>query len=170
MELRFDETQIAAVAAQYAYEQDDEQVARLKPDVTKRGFLTKDDLRTVAKWKAARAAHHVEKNCEEYIEKVTAFALRTSSERARIEALTILDGVSWPTASVILHFFHKEEYPILDFRALWSVTLEEPNQYTFTFWWPFVQFCRELSRRNRVDMRTLDRALWQYSNENQRKS
>ena len=167
MKLRFDEKQIAAIAAKYAYQRDDEEVAGLKAGVAARAFLTKKDLQKVAKWKSPRSARHIEKNCEEYIKEVTAFALRTTSERARIEAFTVLDGVSWPTASVILHFFHKEEYPILDFRALWSVMLEEPNQYTFTFWWPYVQFCRELSRRNGVDMRTLDRALWQYSKENQ---
>jgi len=168
MKLQFDETQIAAFAAKY--QDDEEEVAGLKPGVAKRGFVTKRDLHEVAKWKSSMSAHHVEKNSEEYIKEVTAFALRTTSERARIEVLTILDGVSWPTASVILHFFHKEDYPILDFRALWSVELEEPNQYTFGFWWPYVQFCRDLSSRNGVDMRTLDRALWQYSKENQRKS
>ncbi|MFH1924224.1 MAG: hypothetical protein ABIP48_30590, partial [Planctomycetota bacterium] len=163
MKLRFDEKQIAAIAAKYAYQREDEEVTRLKRDVAARGFLTKDDLQKVAYWKAPRSVHHIEKNCEEYIKEVTGFALRTTSERARIQALTVLDGVSWPTASVILHFFHEEKSPILDFRALWSLMVELPNQYTFSLWWPYVQFCRELSRRNRVDMRTLDRALWQYS-------
>ena len=81
---------------------------------------------------------------------------------------SILDGVSWPTASVILHFFHRRRYPILDFRALWSVGLEPPVQYGFNFWWDYVQYCRILARESRVDMRTLDRPLWQYSKERQR--
>jgi hypothetical protein len=69
---------------------------------------------------------------------------------------------------VILHFFHRDPYPIIDFRALWSVSLPVPVQYGFDFWWPYVQFCRDLSDRTGLDMRTLDRALWQYSKENQK--
>ncbi len=89
-------------------------------------------------------------------------------ERAKIEVLTLLDGVLWPSASVILHLFYEKLYPILDFRALYSVGLEVPKQYSFSFWWPYVQFCREVAQRNSVNMRILDRALWKYSKENQK--
>lgn len=64
---------------------------------------------------------------------------------------------------MILHFFHKEPYPIIDFRALWSVSLAVPPQYSFGFWWLYVNSCRNLSKRVNMDMRILDRALWQYS-------
>jgi hypothetical protein len=37
----------------------------------------------------------------------------------------------------------------------------------FAFWWSYVNRCRDLADQARVDMRTLDRALWQYSRENQ---
>jgi hypothetical protein len=114
-----------------------------------------------------RSAGHVEDNPEEYVKEITEFAFRATTERARIKVLTSLDGVRWPTASVILHFCHRAAYPIMDFRALWSVSLPVPAQYSFTFWWPYVQFCRELSKRTGLDMGTLDRALWQYSKENQ---
>jgi hypothetical protein len=42
---------------------------------------------------------------------VASITLTAASERVRIETLTILDGVSWPTASVILHFFHQKHSP-----------------------------------------------------------
>jgi len=84
-------------------------------------------------------------------------------ERARIESLTVLDGVGWPTASVILHFFHKDLYPILDYRAQWSVSMDMPIQYKFGFWWTCVEYCREIASKADVNMRTLDKALWQYS-------
>ncbi|MGA7492166.1 MAG: hypothetical protein WB930_11440 [Syntrophobacteraceae bacterium] len=129
--------------------------------------MNKDELRLIARWKAPRAAGHMEKNSEEYVREITAFSFSAKTERARIEVLTNLDGVRWPTASVILHFFHKEPYPIIDFRALWSVSLAVPAQYSFDFWWPYVNFCRNLSKRVNMDMRILDRALWQYSVENQ---
>jgi len=98
----------------------------LKPAVNKRGHLTKNELAAVAYWKAPRSSGHAQKNSEDYVSEITGFALRTNSERARFESLTILDGVSWPTASVILHLFHRDPYPILDYRALWSVSLKYP--------------------------------------------
>ncbi len=60
-------------------------------------------------------------NPEDFIKDVTHTALITPSERLRIEVLTLLNGVSWPTASVLLHFGYDNLYPILDFRALWSL-------------------------------------------------
>jgi hypothetical protein len=39
--------------------------------------------------------------------------------------------------------------------------------HTFGLWWPYVEHCRRVAHENSVSMRVLDRALWQYSNENQ---
>ena len=155
------------VAGRYDYSVSDEDLISLKPGISKRGFIEKVELQQIAYWKAPRSSGHARRNSAEYVREVTAFALIARTERARIESLTILDGVSWPTESVILHFFHTEPYPIMDVRALWSVGLDMPNHYTFAFWWRYVEICREVADRNRVDMRTLDRALWQYSKENQ---
>ena len=93
--------------------------------------------------------------------------LSTPAERLRIEVLTLMNGVSWPTASVILHFFHPDDYPILDFRALWSLKSAVPQPYEFVFWQAYTRHCRKLSKLSGVSMRTVDRALWQFSKENQ---
>ena len=90
----------------------------------------------------------------------------TPDERQRIEALTRLHGVDYPTASVLLHLAHRDSYPIIDFRALWSLGVETPpTAYFFTYWWAYTQACRSLAKDAGVRMRTLDRALWQYSKE-----
>jgi hypothetical protein len=78
--------------------------------------------------------------------------------------------VQWPTASVILHFFHRDPYPIIDFRALWTVSMEVPGQYNFEFWWQYVVFCSDLATKSSLNVRMLDLALWQYSKENQASS
>ena len=165
--LRFKEEKLGHYAARYDYGLDDGAVAGLIPDVRQKQFLSKSDLRVVAAWKSPRSAGHVENNQASYVKEVTSIALAGSSERLRIETLTLLDGVSWQTASVILHFFHRSRYPIIDYRALWSVNLITPSQYNFPFWWSYVKYCRVLAGRNHVDMRTLDCALWQYSKERQ---
>jgi hypothetical protein len=81
--------------------------------------------------------------------------------------LTLLDGVLWPIASVILHLFHKDRYPILDYRALWSTSTKVPLHYDFAFWKKYFIFTRGIAARTGLDMRTIDRALWQHSKENQ---
>ena len=168
--LKFNEAETRTIAGRYryVYPEDESELLALRSEVIKRGRLTKQELAKVAHWKAPRSAGYADSNTEEYVSALTAFAFRTQCERARIESLTLLDGVGWPTASVILHLFHPAPYPILDFRALWSVSLDVPTQYSFDFWWVYVRFCRDLAKRIDVDMRTLDRALWQYSKENQR--
>jgi len=78
-----------------------------------------------------------------------------------------LDGVDWPTASVLLHFCDRQPYPVLDFRALWSLRISTPPTYTFEFWWAYVICTRQLADAAGESMRTVDRALWQYSKERQ---
>ena len=148
------------------YEEDDDAILKLVPVVRERGFLTKDEFLTVCRWKTARSQSRCRKNSEEFIREVTACALNISGERLRIGVLTLLSGVAWPTASVILHFFHSDAYPILDFRALWSLNTAVPLQYDFDFWQKYTSCCRQLCKRAIVEMRTLDRALWQFSKEN----
>ena len=95
-------------------------------------------------------------------------ALATSEERLRIGVLTLLEGVELPTASVLLHLAHPDPYPILDVRAIWSLGIDkQPSYYPFEFWMAYTEACRALAREAGVSMRTLDRALWQYSSEMQ---
>lgn len=106
MKLKFNEAKIGYWAEQYDYRQQDAELVALVPHIRSAGSLTLDQLRRVARWKAPRSAGRVEGNDEEYVATITGFALQTKCERARIETLTLLNGVGWPTASVILHFFH----------------------------------------------------------------
>ena len=167
MKLRFSENQIQNLCERYSYSRGEQELINLRQKVANAGFLTKDQLKNIALWKSPRSAGRIESNDTGYVLDITRFAFSTQNERSRIEALTLLDGVKWPTASVILHFFHPDPYPILDFRALWSVSVDVPNAYTFEFWWPYVEFCRSMADRNSIDMRTLDQALWQFSKEKQ---
>lgn len=43
-----------------------------------------------------------------------------------------------------------------------------PKVYTLEFWESYVERTRALATEWKVDMRTLDRALWQYSADHQR--
>ncbi len=168
MKLRFDESKIPELAHEFEVSQLENELIELRNSIQKAGYLNKSQLGKVAKWKSTRNTH-VAKNSEGFVQEITRFSLGTSDERARIEALTLLDGVAWPMASVILHFYHGEPYPILDFRALESLDTAVPTQYDFAFWQTYVKLCRAVAAQQNVDMRTLDRALWQHSKNEDRK-
>ncbi len=165
--LRFDKQYIHAWAAGYKASDDHEVEFEIAPRVRERGCFTKPELQAVCRWKTPRSQPRVQANPEGFVQEVTRVALSTPDERLRIEVLTLLEGVAWPTASVLLHFGHRDPYPILDYRALWSLGVEQEIEYDFPFWWAYTQFCRELARQAGVPMRILDRALWQYSADNQ---
>jgi len=166
--LRFPEARIEHWASRFSDSIEGDFELEIPRRIRTQGYLEKRDFLRLCRWKSPRSRPHVEKNPASFIEAVTGTAFSTSDERLRIEVLTLLDGVDWPTASVILHFGHRDPYPILDVRALWSFGIEEPPNYGFEFWWAYTLACRRVARRNGCTMRALDRALWQYSKERQR--
>ena len=133
-----------------------------------RGWLTRAEFLALARWKTPRSQPLCARNAEADVRAITAVALSTPNERLRIAVLTLLQGVGWPIASAILHWTHRERYPILDVRALWSAGVASPPAtYEFEFWRRYTLFCRATAARCRVSMRTLDRALWRYAKETQ---
>ncbi|HRK21809.1 MAG TPA: hypothetical protein PLX06_08375 [Fimbriimonadaceae bacterium] len=141
----------------------DQPIAELVAEVQKRGHLTKLEFEIVGEWKSPRARPKLRSNSAEHIEEASRIALSTPVEELGIGVLLTLNGVSYPMASVILHWFHSDPYPILDFRALESLGIPIPNQYTSEFWMHYVTRWRKALTESDVDKRTLDRALWQWS-------
>ena len=175
--LAFDPRQIAALADRYwdswsrrqcDLERSLENV--IAPRARARGWYTRAEFCELAYWKSPRQKARVRSNTARDIREVTRSALSHENERVRIGGLIALGGVSWPTASACLHFGCADRYPILDFRALWSVGHEGSPSYGFDLWWSYTDYCRRLGRKHRVSMRVLDRALWQHSKENQPKA
>jgi predicted RNase H-like nuclease len=164
---RFPISEVMYWASRYAYA-DDAEVEAIGDRVRERGWFTRDEFLTVARWKSPRSRKRCEENDASTVKDITQRALSTPDERQRIEALIQLHGVEYPTASVLLHLAHRDPYPIIDYRALWSLGVESPPAtYSFAFWWAHTQACRSLSADAGVRMRTFDRALWQFSKEHQ---
>lgn len=171
MRLRFKLSDVPAIAARYSYPHEGS-VTALVPIVRSQGYLTSDQLSMLCKWKSQRSAGRVRGNSASFVQEVTRFALSATDERARIESLTLLDAVEYPTASCILHWFHSDSYPIIDFRAIWSLQLSQTAPYSFEFWQSYCEGWRELLSQTRrlsavVTPRLFDQALWQYSYEHQ---
>ena len=132
-----------------------------------RGYLLRSEFLALCRWKTPRSQPRCARNRDAYIREVTRIALSTRNEELKIRVLLLLNGVSWPTASVILHFCDRAKYPILDVRALWSVGSRGAPAYCFMLWRAYTLFIRRINRRTGLSMRTIDRALWQYSKERQ---
>lgn len=161
--LQFPTTEISVLAQEFGYPGNETKLQDLGQDIARRGFLTLEELKIVCRWKTARSQSHVAKNKTADVEAITKVCFETENERLRIGSLLLLEGLKYPTASVLLHFFHPDPYPILDVRALEALGIAKRPIYNFDFWTKYVVFTRQLSKENGVDMRTLDKALWQWS-------
>lgn len=130
-------------------------------------YLDREKFIKIGLWKSKRPKKHYENNNDLTIKEITYFSFTAKSEEVKIKSLKVLNGVSWPVASVILHFAFPNRYPILDFRAIWSLGWEQPKNYTFDFWQKYCKEIKEISKRTGENIRTIDKALWEYSKENQ---
>ncbi|MCC7001302.1 MAG: hypothetical protein IT357_04025 [Gemmatimonadaceae bacterium] len=167
--LRFPKDRVNEWAARYGDAMDDAVPSSIGPVARQRGHLLREEFLAVTRWKSPRTQPRCAENAPEFIEAVTRVALSTSNEQLCIQVLTLLRGVAWPTASVILHFCATRPYPVLDFRALWSLSCDaEAADYDFMLWEAYVAETRSLATECGVSMRTLDRALWAYSKVRQR--
>lgn len=164
-QLQFPIERVCDYAQRYAYD-DDAEVLAIGRSARERCYYTFDEFATVCRWKSHRTASHVAKNTRESVEAATRVGLgKGSIERERMRALVGLHGVARPTASVLLHLAYPERYPILDWRALQALGVRRAPSYSFRFWEAYVSAWLALVEQAGVDGRTLDRALWQWSKE-----
>jgi hypothetical protein len=130
-----------------------------------RGYYRRREFLVVCAWKTPRSAPRVALNSESAVRAATRRALAESDEAGRMLALLSLSGVGVPTASTLLYFAFPALYPILDVRALESLGVKPRSQYPISFWLGYLEACRALAAESGVSIRTLDKALWQWSKE-----
>ena len=161
MKLRFCEAQIDNWANRYTefqgayYRAREQQVIELRDEIQRRGYLTKDELHRVTYWKSHRRATLTLENPDNFIKEITRQAFTSTNDWEKLLALTRLRGIREPTASTILHLYDKGQYPILDIHALWSAGLERKKRTSYPFWLEYIEFCRDIVNRNRIEMRIL---------------
>ncbi len=66
----------------------------------RRGYLRRSELEAICYWKSPRAIQHIKSNSAHAVRVATRAALATRSERARLEALLSLQGVSVPVVGI----------------------------------------------------------------------
>ena len=167
-QLRFPPEKIEALAARFPAA-DESRLLAAGACARARGHYTRDEFITVCAWKTPRSRPRVAANPETAVVEATGRALAAVDEATRFTALLDLEGVGAPTASTLLYFAFPDDYPILDVRALESLGVKSRSTYPVSFWLAYLETCRTLARRSGISLRTLDKALWQYSKERGRK-
>ena len=163
---KFDAEDVETLQSRYDRKYD-QKLTNLVEPVREQRYLTKDDLRILGEWKSPRIRSRLARNSDEDVRAATQFALESSSIKLAVYVPQALVGVGMPVASTILHWFHRDPFPILDFRALWSLGFDTLPAYSLDFWEDYVASIRDLQESWGFDVRTIDRALWQFSKENQ---
>jgi len=163
--LGFDPREIGALAARFG-EGGDARPAAIGAAAARRGHYSRGEFLALCEWKSPRSRPLAAANRPAAVRAATRVALAAAgTERERIESLLALRGVGMPTASVLLHFAMPDRYPILDVRAVESLGIIGRTSYPVAFWLAYVEACRALAAQHAVTLRTLDKALWQYSKE-----
>ena len=141
-----------------------EKVETRKTPETPQGYLNQSELRQMAKWKDRFIPSKIDKNPPGVIEKITGEAFGLNDDWEKIKKLKEIYGVAASVASVILHLYDPKKYPILDVHALRTIGIDNTKvNYDEPFWRKYVKFCREKADCHDVCMRTLDRALYKFS-------
>jgi hypothetical protein len=162
--LQFPAREIEATASRAGYE-DSPRLMDAGAAARARGHYTREEFIEVCAAKTPRSKPKVASNTEAAVSHATGRAFATDDEADRMHALLELAGVGVPTASTLLYCAFPSDYPILDVRALESLGVKSRSTYPVSFWLEYLHACREISQRNGVTIRTLDKALWQHSKE-----
>jgi hypothetical protein len=163
-EIQFPPEQVPDLAARFPAV-DEGAVDTIGPAARARGYYRRGEFLLVCAWKTPRSAPKVALNTEPAVRAATRRAFAETDEAVRMQALLSLRGVGVPTASTLLYFAFPALYPILDVRALESLGVKPRSQYPISFWLGYLEACRALAAQCGVSIRTLDKALWQWSKE-----
>jgi|SRR5580704_2193958 hypothetical protein len=132
------------------------------------GGRTMANVDVIYRWKSARSVRHLSRNDPADIDKCLLEAMRAPSDRSAMIALvrvattgTGLHGFQIPVASAVLTAIDLRHHTVIDYKALSSLGC--PNfTLSVDFYLEYLAACRDIAGRLEIDLRTLDRALWQW--------
>ena len=125
-----------------------------------------DEVLRVVRWKAARSSGYFLRNEPAVVEARVREALAAADPMKALDILVQLQGVKERMASAILAAFRPDRYTVMDWRA-WETLVslglvsDAVGRNWRKRWVPYLEACRALAERFDVDLRTLDRALWE---------
>jgi len=169
--LQFRASEIPALADRYmpALCKKDEEAfdaaARIRTRAGRHTKETLDDLEVIMRWKSRLGLHHFKFNSAEEVYESLDLAMDVEQERSAIAVLCGLDGVAVPMASAIMTVLQEpddERFTIIDFRALEALGTKMDSP-TLAYYLEYLDFLHALKEETGYSLRTIDRALWQWS-------
>jgi hypothetical protein len=138
------------------------------------GVYAPSQLLTVGYWKSNRPLRYYVRNRAATVATVTRAALAEQSPWYRLDQLI---GVGIPVASALLTVWKPDEYTIIDVRALHTLNSFNEKADVTAFvdhdqpWWErrydlYLKGCADVAKRVGLSLRTLDRALWKWGQQN----
>ena len=133
------------------------------------GFATKEQIIKILKWKSPRPLNYYKSNSEKEIIEITKLAFSVENEQLKFHILTALKGVNFPSASAILMFYDRKNYPVLDIRVwqqLYNFGLvnENPKGQNFSLNQIeiFLKVIRNLSNNLNLDARNIEKRIFDF--------
>lgn len=127
-------------------------------------FITKEILIKIVDWKSPRVKGRIRNNTNDYVRRATEASLASANEKMRLEILTLLEGVNIRMASAILMFCFPGKYTVMDWRAWESLKklrlVNGELKETYECYKEYNDVCSKISKRFKVSLRLLDKALW----------
>jgi hypothetical protein len=161
--LQFEPADIPRLAKCYGPEQDDAALDAGRR--IRKGEYTRKNLSKIFEWKTkGRGRSRLLRNTDEEIADALSLAVNAKTARAAIAVLTGLHGVHVPVASAILTAIDPEHYTVIDFRALEALGSKSADR-SVNFYLDYLDACRQFAKDHRATLRDLDRALWEWSDE-----
>lgn len=132
-----------------------------------KGFLSKSEFTTICLWKSRRPKKYYNENLESEIKNQTKLAfLEDNDDKAKIELLTQLRGVSIPTASAILSVTDPKNYPIIDIRCIESLKdlgLISWDNININNWMEYLTIVRNIADQHKKTAREIEKGLFTYN-------
>lgn len=137
--------------------------------IRKQGYLTKEQLIKILKWKSPRPLKYYESNTETEIIEITKQSFKTQNEKLKIHILSALSGVKYPGASAILMFYEPANYPVIDIRVwqqLYNSKFLNNNpkgqNFTLNQWIDYLTIIRNIASELKISARQVEKRIFDY--------
>ena len=136
------------------------------------GDRSKLTLKEIVGWKNSESRfwgkieEQFERNDAQSIAAALDAVVTAATGAEALAPLTNLAGIGVPTASAILAAIFPKKYTVIDQRALRALDVTDQE---VAFYLLYNDYCRSVATENKIELRTLDRALWEWGKKKPRK-
>ena len=134
-----------------------------------KGFFTKKFLFELFDWKSPRSKGVGKKNTNLYVKQISKKFFHLVGDKERMDCLKKLHGVGIPVASAILTVMDPKNYGVIDYHV-WQALFQfeyvrekkDGKNLSVKNWLQFLKILRSLAQQHKVNVRDIERTLFDY--------